>query len=220
MSPNSDRPKPKDGWDKADIVIKLITGAVIVGIGFLINSAASRVTQATQKGQLAASLVDSLVKQDPGVKRDIVLTTLNSIVGEDQPALICALSLQIVRADFRTAPALAPSAPQAGQYDASEEATRILKQRCPDQLTTLVNVADQKPQLSAPNAEKRRRRPRPMIRRLRRFRPMCCRISAARSLTSSTEPTGKAQPNCLPYTPNLRRRGLYLPAEMRKSIRP
>jgi hypothetical protein len=149
-----ERPKPKDAWDKADILIKLLTGGLIVGFGFLLNSAANRVTQATQKAQLAASMVDSLVKQDPGVKRDIVLVTLNSIVGREQPELVCALSLQIVRGDFRTPPTGSPSLSQGGQYDASLEATKIINQRCPDQVSTLANVSAQRAQLSSANAEK------------------------------------------------------------------
>ena len=92
--PGSD--KPKDLWDKADIVGKLFSGVILALIAFVIKSGADDIAASQRQGELVRSLIADLTTKDQHTRQDLALIALNHSVGEQNPSLVIEIAERLV----------------------------------------------------------------------------------------------------------------------------
>jgi hypothetical protein len=149
LPPNKELPKPKDSWDKLDIIGKLLSGIALALIAILINCQSQRIADSLKNGQLTQSLVDTILKQDMVSKRDLALIALDETIGDNQRDLVCRVCAQVAEsgvddamsAGIRGAPASTP--PEDVVVAVNKVARQILKKRlCKQDFLTSLEAKD------------------------------------------------------------------------------
>jgi len=88
--------KPKDLWDKADIVGKLLSGVVLAIIAFVIKSGTDDIAAAQHRGDLVRSLIADLTTKEQRTRQDLALIALNHSVGDQNPTLVIEIAERLV----------------------------------------------------------------------------------------------------------------------------
>lgn len=88
----------KDGWDKIEIITKIISGVLIAGIGVILAVGTSKITKSLETGRLVESLIVELSAPDSSstLKQDIALITLDHTLFDDNPALVMDICKKVV----------------------------------------------------------------------------------------------------------------------------
>lgn len=89
-------PKPKDNWDKMDIVGKLLSGVVLAVIAVVIKSGTDRIAASQHRGDLVRALIADLTTQDQPTRQDVALIALNHSVGDANPKLVVEIVERLV----------------------------------------------------------------------------------------------------------------------------
>lgn len=110
---------PKDFWDKADIVGKLLSGAVLAIIAFFIKTGSDKIAAAQRQGDLVRNLLADLTSNDKHTRQDLALIALNHSV---EKALMVEIAARLVEDTAGYA---------AGDQGLTSVAFRILLQRDP-----------------------------------------------------------------------------------------
>lgn len=97
--------KPKDNWDKLEIIIRFFNGIVITGLTVVIAVYAQKVTDSIRYGELTQRLLHDLALSDDSVriKSDLALITLNRTIGDKNPSLITDMAELIYLNDTASA---------------------------------------------------------------------------------------------------------------------
>ena len=89
-------PKPKDWWDKLDIIGKLASGVILAAIAAVIKSGADNIATAQKEGDLVRQLISDLTSQNQQTRQDLALIALNHAVGKQNKALVTEIAERLV----------------------------------------------------------------------------------------------------------------------------
>ncbi|MCU0627791.1 MAG: hypothetical protein MUF21_15150 [Gemmatimonadaceae bacterium] len=82
----------KDGWDKLDVLGRLVSGVVLAVIAFILKTGADDIAAAQQRGELVRSLITDLTTRDQAARQDIALIALDHSIGERTPQLVVEIA--------------------------------------------------------------------------------------------------------------------------------
>ena len=136
----------KDGWDKTEIVIKLVASIVLVLIPIMISVGADRISQSMERGKLVDSLLAELTDDDKKARRDLALIALDASV--PPPERCRYLGLFGCEVDEEARDLVADIAVvlwrEYGEANDRAEAVRIIQRRKPrtwaTRITAIANV--------------------------------------------------------------------------------
>lgn len=198
--------KPKDRWDKLDIVGKLISGVVLALIAVIIKSGTDRIAAAQHRGELVRALIADLTTKDQRTRQDIALIALDHSVGDDNPQLVIEIAERLVldTTGYSTAD-------RAETQTLGSVAFRVLKKRNPARADSLKHELEQRfaAGVSSDSGVRASLRSDPDT-----SRPLAAKDSSARAATSLISPVS-SNVVFLQFQGNVRREAME---RLRKSL--
>jgi hypothetical protein len=94
--PSPQGTKALTAWEKADILGKLVSGALLGLIALLIKMGADNITTAQKQGELVQSLLQDLTTKDQRTRQDLALIALDHAVGDKNPPLMIDIAERLV----------------------------------------------------------------------------------------------------------------------------
>lgn len=88
--------RPRDAWDKADIIGKLFSGVVLAMIAFFVKTGTDDIAAAQHRGELVRSLLADLTTNEQRTRQDLALIALNHSVGAQNPLLVIEIAERLV----------------------------------------------------------------------------------------------------------------------------
>jgi hypothetical protein len=125
--------KPKDFWDKLDVVGKIVSTVLLAVIAFFLKEGSDNISFSLQKGYLVQTLITDLTDKQFRTKQDVALLALNHFVGEKDSSLVSEIAERLYL-DISTDTSIALN----GKYSAAKVAFDILKQRNPRRAEELI----------------------------------------------------------------------------------
>ena len=129
-------PRPKDHWDKLDIVAKLFSGVVLVGIAMVIKCGTDEIAASHRRGELVRSLLADLTTRDQQTRQDLALIALDHSLGDQNADLVLDIAERLVLDTVGV-----PDSARAAARALGSTAFRILERRAPgraDSVRTLI----------------------------------------------------------------------------------
>jgi hypothetical protein len=120
--------KPKDRWDKLDVLSKLVSGVLLAAIALVVKLGADNIASSLQTGQLVQSLIADLTTKDEKTRQDVALMALDDTVGDRKAGLVCNIAERI----FRDRDESNSAAPFDEKQSQGSTAFATIDHRCPE----------------------------------------------------------------------------------------
>lgn len=93
--------KTRDGWDKLDVIAKLLSGVFLGALSLAVGLGAREIADAQKTGELVRSLITDLTSEDKRTRQDLALIALDHAASKQDPELVAEIAERILL-DFRS----------------------------------------------------------------------------------------------------------------------